>query len=360
VAHVGDSPALNQLRTIGFEMTRAGLLGFGLAGRFFHTPLLLAAGIRIDAVVTRQQDIVKANLPQARIIEDADELFEDPHIDLVVIATPNDLHAPQALAALRAGKHVAIDKPMCITAAEADELIALAHRERRMLTVFQNRRWDADFLTIQELVRTGRLGELNAFHARWDRFRPTVVDRWREHGPGGGVLYDLGAHLIDQVLCLFGMPDWVQADVFAQRSGARADDGFELLLGAGNARITLGASTLVTDGGPRYRVHGSMGSYVKSGLDVQEAQLRSGMSPQDPRFGVEPELQWGTFTEGASGAAERVRSMPGAWTTFYAAVRAAIETGAAPPVPASQARDVIRVIEAAIESSRSGKRVALR
>jgi scyllo-inositol 2-dehydrogenase (NADP+) len=175
-----------------------------------------------------------------------------------------------------------------------------------------------------------------------------------------GVLYDLGAHLIDQALCLFGMPDWVQADVFAQRSGAVADDGFELLLGARGARITLGASTLAADGGPRYRIHGSRGSYVKSGLDVQEAHLRSGISPQDPRFGIEPESQWGTFTEGVSGATERVRSMPGAWTTFYADVRAAIETGAAPPVPASQARDVIRVIEATIESSRSGKRVALR
>jgi scyllo-inositol 2-dehydrogenase (NADP+) len=341
-------------------MTRAGLIGFGLAGRFFHVPLLTAADVAIDAVVTRQEGRAQETLPQARIVADANELIADPRIDLIVIATPNALHASQARAALLAGKHVVIDKPMCTTCAEADELIELARRERRMLTVFQNRRWDADFLTIQALLRAGRFGELNAFHARWDRFRPSVVDRWREHGPGGGVLYDLGAHLIDQTVGLFGMPDWIQADVFAQRSGAGADDGFELLLGAGSARITLGASTLAADGGPRYRVHGSKGSYVKSGLDVQESQLRSGMSPRDPRFGIEPEWQWGTFTEGANGAAERVSSMPGAWTKFYADVRAAIETGAAPPVPASQARDVVRVIEAAIESSRSGKRVALR
>ena len=208
-------------------MIRAGVIGFGLAGRWFHTPLLLAAGIEVKAVVSSQREAVAAALPDTLVLATDQELFARPDIDLVVIATPNHLHEQQARAALQAGKHVVVDKPLCIEAVQADALIELARSQRRMLTAFQNRRWDSDFLTIQRLIAEDRLGELHAFHARWDRFRPNVVDRWREHAhPGNGVLYDLGAHLIDQALVLFGMPDWIQADVFTQRVGAIATDGF--------------------------------------------------------------------------------------------------------------------------------------
>lgn len=339
-------------------MTRAAILGFGLAGRYFHVPLLQAAGIEVCAVASRQRDVVSEVLPNASVVA-ADEVFAREDIDLVVIATPNELHVSQARAALQSGKHVVIDKPMSLTVAEANELIAVARAQTRMLTVFQNRRWDADFLTIKELVAHGRFGELSALHARWDRYRPDVVDRWREHGPGGGVLYDLGAHLIDQMLCLFGMPEWLQADVFTQRAGATAADGFEILLGKGRARMTLGVSTLAADGGPRYRVQGARGSYVKSGLDVQEPQLRSGMSATDATFGVEPREQWGVFTEGSGGAHELIPSARGEWTEFYARVRSSVEQGTPPPVAPEEARDVIRIIEAVMESSDTGRRVAL-
>jgi scyllo-inositol 2-dehydrogenase (NADP+) len=288
------------------------------------------------------------------------ELLTDAGIDLVVIATPNHLHLAQARAALEAGKHVVVDKPLCLHAEQADELIALAASQRRMLAVFQNRRWDSDFLTIRKLVDSGRLGALNAFHARWDRYRPVVADRWREHDvEGNGVLYDLGAHLIDQALCLFGTPDWIQADVFAQRPNAVASDGFELLMGKGAARISLGVSTLIADGGPRYRVHGARGSFIKSGLDVQEPQLRSGMPASDPQFGFEPQSQWGSLTDGASGQRETIVSEQGRWTQYYAQVRACIEQGAAPPVTAGEGREIVRIIEAALESSRRGQRVTL-
>ncbi len=297
-------------------MTSAALIGFGLAGRYFHLPLLQQAGIDIRAVVTRQHEAVRSTLPHALACNETGEVFSRSDIHLVVIATPNHLHAEQAQAALRAGKHVVLDKPMCLSSREADALIELARTQRRVLTVFHNRRWDADFLTIQQLLAAGRLGELNAFHARWDRFRPEVVDRWREHGAGSGVLWDLGVHLIDQAVALFGKPDWIQADVFAQREGATAADGFELLFGKGSARITLGVSSLAADGGPRYRVHGARGSYVKFGLDVQEAQLRSGMLASDAAFGSEPQDQWGVFTDGASGTREHVRSERGRWTHF--------------------------------------------
>lgn len=341
-------------------MISAGILGFGLAGRFFHAPLLHAAGIRVAAVVTRQHDVVASVLPDALALETDAELLASPDIDLVVIATPNHLHVRQARAALLAGKHVVVDKPLSLHAAQANELIELATARGRMLSAFQNRRWDSDFLTIRKLIDSGRIGALNAFHARWDRYRPAVADRWREHDvEGNGVLYDLGAHLIDQALYLFGMPEWVQADVFAQRTGAVASDGFELLLAKREARITLGVSSLVAEGGPRYRVHGARGSFVKSGLDVQEPQLRSGMPASDPSFGIEPESQWGTFTEGASGRREVIESQRGCWTEFYAQVRACIEGGAPAPVTAQDGRDVIRVIEAALASSERGQRVML-
>jgi len=341
-------------------MTTAGLLGFGLAGRFFHAPLLQAAGIPIGAVVSRQHEAATSVLPDARVFATEGELLAAADIDLVVIATPNHLHVEQARAALRAGKHVVVDKPLCLQVAQADELIALASSQRRMLTVFQNRRWDSDFLTIRKLIDTGRLGALNAFHARWDRFRPVVADRWREHDvAGNGVLYDLGAHLIDQALCLFGTPDWIQADVFAQRPNALASDGFELLMGKGAARISLGVSTLSADGGPRYRVHGARGSFIKSGLDMQDPQLRSGLPASDPQFGLEPQSQWGSFTDGASGQRETIVSERGQWTHYYAQVRASIEQDAAPPVAASDGREIVRIIEAALASSRRGQRVTL-
>ena len=341
-------------------MINAGILGFGLAGRFFHAPLLRAAGIQVAAIVSRQHDVVASVVPDARVLESDAELFASPDVDLVIVATPNHLHVEQARAALLAGKHVVVDKPLALHAARADELMTIATTQRRMLAVFQNRRWDSDFLTIRKLIDSGRIGTLNAFHARWDRYRPAVADRWREHAiEGNGVLYDLGAHLIDQALCLFGIPDWVQADVFAQRVGAVASDGFELLLAKREARITLGVSTLVAESGPRYRVHGARGSFVKSGLDVQEPQLRSGMPATDPSFGIEPESQWGSFTEGASGRREVVASERGRWTEFYAQVRACIEQSAPPPVAAQEGREVIRVIEAALASSERGERVML-
>jgi scyllo-inositol 2-dehydrogenase (NADP+) len=314
----------------------------------------------VAAVVSRQRDVVAGVLRDAQICESAGELLAIPNIDLIVIATPNHLHVEQSQAALLAGKHVVVDKPLALHAAQADALIELANARKLMLTAFQNRRWDSDFLTLRKLIDSGRIGALNAFHARWDRYRPAVADRWREHDiEGNGVLYDLGAHLIDQALCLFGMPDWVQADVFAQRAGAVASDGFELLLAKREARITLGVSTLAAESGPRYRVHGARGSFVKSGLDVQEPQLRSGMPATDPLFGIEPESQWGTFTEGASGRHEVIPSERGCWTQFYAQVRACIEQGAPPPVAAHEGREVIRVIEAALASSERGQRVML-
>jgi len=341
-------------------MIRVGLIGFGLAGRYFHAPLILAAGMELRIVVTSRSDAVREFAPGAVVIDSAPALFARDDIDLVVIATPNHLHVEQAAEALRAGKHVVVDKPLSITSAQASTLIELANAHRLRLAVFQNRRWDSDFLTVQKLIREDRLGAINAFHARWDRFRPIVADRWRERAePGAGMLHDLGSHLIDQALCLFGRPEWIQADVFTQRSGGAANDGFEILMGKGTLRITLGVSSLAADGGWRYRVHGARGSFLKSGLDTQEAQLRAGVQPDAPDFGFEPTEQWGKLILGADDSKQTIAPQRGRWTEFYAGMRRSLERNEPVPVPAEDARETLEVIEAAMTSSAAGRRIEL-
>lgn len=342
----------------------AGLIGFGLAGRYFHAPLLQAAGIEVAAVVTSRAEEVHGVLPAARIVESAQALFEQA-IDLVVIATPNRLHAQQAAAALRADKHVVVDKPLSVASADARALSQLAGKHGRVLGVFQNRRWDSDFLTVGKLINENQLGEINAFHARWDRFRPTVADRWRERDePGSGILYDLGSHLIDQALCLFGRPQWLQADVFTQRPGGVVADGFEILMGKGPLRIHLGVSSIAARGDWRYRVHGSRASFFKGGLDPQEDQSRAGIRPDAAVFGVEPQTQWGKLVNGitdggADGAARKVMSERGRWLSFYEGVRDSIVRGDPVPVTADEAAATIDIIEAALLSSAEGRRIPL-
>jgi scyllo-inositol 2-dehydrogenase (NADP+) len=221
---------------------RAGLIGFGVAGRYFHAPLLRATGVRVAAVVSSRVDAVREFLPDASVLESADALLARDDLELVVIASPNQLHAPQATAALLSGKHVVVDKPLCLTSKEALRLAQLADAENQRLAVFHNRRWDSDFLTLRKLIASGALGDVHSFHARWDRFRPQVLDRWRDRDePGAGVLFDLGSHLIDQAVTLFGRPAWVQAEVTAQREGAKTDDAFELLMGRGALLISAHA-----------------------------------------------------------------------------------------------------------------------
>lgn len=337
-----------------------GLVGFGFSARVLQLPLIEACGLRVVGVVTRQADAVHELMPKAPVLPDLTALLSLPRLDLVVIATPNHLHLPQALAALERGKHVVIEKPMALTVSDCDCLIEAAAQHNRRLAVFHNRRWDSDFLTLQQLIVRGTLGPIVSFEARWDRYRPTVPERWRERPEcGGGLLYDLGAHLIDQALCLFGLPDWLQAEVFAQRGGALADDGFAIRMGKGNLRIVLGASSIAADSALRYRLHGLKASYRKGGFDLQEQQLRDGVSPHDASFGIEPPMQWGELIDGESQAVSTLQPERGDWCAFYRAMRASIEAGTDVPVPAQQARRVIRIIDAARESSATGCRIDL-
>ncbi|SMF37698.1 scyllo-inositol 2-dehydrogenase (NADP+) [Azospirillum oryzae] len=323
-----------------------GLLGFGLAGSVFHAPLILSEPhLRLTAIASSRTDDIRRSAPGA-VATTAEAVIADPAIDLVVIATPNTSHAPLAREALLAGKHVVIDKPMATTAAEADELIDLARRQGRLLTVFHNRRWDNDFLTLRSCLENGDIGRPYHYEAHFDRFRPQIKKGWREQTlAGSGVLFDLGAHLIDQALTLFGMPDRILADVGSQRPDAQVDDWFHIVLGYGPMRAILHCGTVVCRPGPRFQLHGDGGSFLKHGMDGQEAALRAGRLPTEAGWGVDDPENFALLVQ-ADGKERRVETIPGDYPAFYRGVAASILDGAPPPVTAEQARDVLAVLEA--------------
>lgn len=339
-------------------MLNVGLIGFGLAGRAFHAPLIAATpALRLAAVVTSRAQEVAALYPEARAVASVDALLADPAIDLVVVATPNDTHSPLARAALEAGKHVVVDKPFALSVEDARELAALAVTHARILTIFHNRRWDTDFRTVEQLLRDGTLGEVQLAELRWDRFRPAIKQGWREtpHA-GAGLLADLGPHLIDQAIRLFGVPEAVSADIVIQREAAQVDDYFELTLHYGSRRVILGAASLVAAPRPRFALHGTLGSFVKYGIDPQEPVLRAGGSPSDPGYGVEPESAWGTLVDGEAGE-RRLPSAAGIWPRFYEQAATAIIEGSAPPVEPEDAIAGLELLELARQSARDGRRL---
>ena len=338
-------------------MINVGVIGYGLAGASFHAPLVAAVHrLKLAAIVTSRADQVARDHPGVAVVPSAEALIADPGIDLVVIATPNDLHAPLAHAALEAGKHVVIDKPFALNPGAAADLITVAKARGRVLSVFHNRRWDSDFLTVQAVLRGGALGEVMLAELRWDRFRPAIKQGWREASveEGGGMLADLGPHLIDQAIKLFGLPEALSADLAAQRAGVVVDDYFELVLHYGKRRVILSASTLVAAARPRFSLHGSRGSFVKYGLDPQEPFLRAGGKASDPGYGEEPQATFGTLTIG-EGAPEAVPSARGDWRLYYEGVADAILEGAPPPVDPADALAGLELIALARRSAAQGR-----
>lgn len=332
------------------SVVRVGLIGFGFVSKTFHVPLLQATdGYRITAVSSSKPGDVKAMCSDAEVVADPKELAAHPDIDLVVIASPNDTHAPLAEEAMRAGHNVVVDKPFTLTAREARRLATMARKSGLILSVFQNRRWDSDFLAIQDAIRRGLLGRIVQFESRIDRFRPDVRERWREvPGPGAGLLYDLGPHLIDQALLLFGIPESVQATLAKQRKGARVDDFFQLVLRYGETVAVLQAGSLVSGGTPRFSVHGENASVVKMNPDIQEDQLRTGIKPGSPEWGVDPDEPM--VYEGATGKTYALKASRGDQRGFYVALRDALRGRGPNPVPAEQGASVMAVIEAAFRS----------
>jgi scyllo-inositol 2-dehydrogenase (NADP+) len=332
-----------------------GLVGFGMAARVFHAPLIHAnPHLNLAQIVQRHGDEAAITYPQAQVVRDLDAMLGDASIELVVVATPNTSHFDIAARALKAGKHVVVDKPFTITTRDADELIALSRKAERILSAFQNRRWDGDFLTVKKILSKKLVGRLAEYESRFDRFRPTVnPQKWREQSlPGSGVLYDLGSHLIDQAGVLFGQPTGIYADVRPQREGAAADDSFVVHLEYPQLRVMLKAGVLVCEPSPRFVLYGTRGSYVKYGLDPQEDALKNGQSPAQPNWGAENEDAWGTLTQ-CDGAVERSRypTLAGCYPNYYTNVARAIRGEEELIVKPEQAREVIRLIELAKQSS---------
>ena len=335
------------------------LIGFGSAGRLLHAPLITTTpGLTLAVIGSSQGDLARSAYPASEVVADPLVAVAHPDADLVVIATPNDTHAPLAEAALRAGKHVVVDKPFAVTLAEARALATFALETGRLLSVFQNRRWDSDFLGVSTAIAAGRIGRVVELRSEMSRYRPQVRDRWRERaGSGTGVWYDLGAHLIDQMLLLFGLPETVQADLQIQRDGASAVDWFHATLGCGATRAILTSSTLAADAPARFLVRGTSGSLCKRGGDRQEGQLVSGLAPDAPGWGRDPDPLLVFTAEG--GPPIELVTPPGDYPRYYGAIRDAIRHAGPSPVTPLQACTVMAVLESGIRSSETGHVVRL-
>jgi predicted dehydrogenase len=306
---------------------QVGLIGYGNAGRIFHAPLISGVpGLHLTSVCSSKAQDVLAQWPLVAVVATPQEVFSNPAIALVVIATGNESHYPLAREALLAGKHVVVDKPCTVTLAQTEDLLQLAKAQGRVLTVFQNRRWDSDFLALQQLIGSGVLGRIVHFESHFDRYRPVVPDRWREQDlPGSGLWFDLGAHLVDQSLQLFGAPDDICLDLACQREGAQVNDYFHAQLRYPTRhpglRVLLHGSALVPLVGPRFVVHGTQGSFVKYGLDVQEDALKAGGRPQwgaESDWGRDPQMGSVTLQTDAGAVVTHAPNVPGNYLGFYA------------------------------------------
>jgi predicted dehydrogenase len=341
-------------------MIRVAVIGYGYAARTFHAPLIRATpGLELAAVSSRHPERVQADLPGMLVVPSAEEACALPSVDVVVIATPNDTHVPIAKTALAAGKHVVVEKPLAPTLEDARELMSIAQSVDRLVAVFQNRRWDGDFIAVTDLLARAALGEVTHFESHFDRHRPVVRDRWRERaGVGSGLWYDLGPHLVDQALQLFGLPDRVLASMAGQRPGAQSNDWAHVVLEYTRLRVILHTSVLAAAPLPRFIVHGQAGSWVKYGLDSQERQLVAALTPDAAVEAPVPERA--VLVDGAAGGMESASPVPrGDYRQFYMRLRDALQRRGRNPVPPEEALPVMAVVEVAIRSSTEGRALSL-
>ena len=351
------------------------LLGYGSAAKIFHAPLIAGVpGLQLASVCSTRAGAVFADWPAVRVVATPQEVLADASIDVVVIATPNDSHYPLALAALQAGKHVVVDKPCTVTLADAEHLLEVAAQQGRVMTVFQNRRLDSDFLALQQVLAGGELGRVVQVDSHFDRYRPVVPSRWREEDlPGSGLWFDLGSHLVDQALVMFGLPDAISLDLACLRDGSEVNDWFHAVLRYDTARaglrVILHASTLVADLGPRWAVHGTTGSFTKFGLDSQEDTLKTGRRPQldaPDDWGTDPSpgevLHMATLPGVAAPVSVRHESPnpPGNYLAYYANLRDHLVGQADLLVTPDQVRAVMRVLTLGEQSASEGLVLSVR
>ncbi len=340
-------------------MLRVGLIGFGLAGQTFHAPTIRAVeGLELACILERSGSLAQQKHPDVRVARTLEELLEEREIRLCVIATPNSTHFDLAKRCMLAGRDVVVDKPLAVTSQEATELIRIAETNGRILSPYQNRRWDGDFLTVKKLLASGRLGRLVDYESNWDRFRPRPRTHiWRERAePGSGVLLDLGSHLIDQTFALFSLPEAITGKVWIERDDAQTDDAFDIRIYYPQFTATLRTSLLACAPRPRFQIFGTQGSYVKHNFDPQEAMLRAGEIPVGPHWGEEPESAWGTLylANQDSVSTEKLRTEMGDYCGFYENVRDAILRKTELAVRAQDALRSVHAIELVRASSERG------
>jgi predicted dehydrogenase len=347
------------------QLIRTGLCAFGMSGKIFHAPFLSCLpGFVFAAVVERHTKKAHEHYPEVTSFDSVEAMLADDSLDLIVVNTPSGTHYGYAKKALEAGRHVVVEKPFTATAAEAADLMRLAREQGLFLCVFQNRRWDSDFLTVKEVIEKGLLGPLIEMEIRYDRYR-MELNAQKPHkekpGPGVGLLYDLGPHLVDEAIVLFGKPEAVSAIVRRHRPGSLVDDYFDVRLLYPGFTCILKSSLLVREPLPGYAVHGALGSFIKSRADVQEARLQEAVSPCTPGWGQEPEDQWGLLHTEKEGkpVREKYPSLPGDYRQFFLKLHAALTEGVPSPVPLADSLLNIQIIEALFEADRERRIVSL-
>ena len=343
---------------------KTALCSYGMSGLVFHGPLLESnPNFEIRKILERKKQVSKGKHPNSTIVRYYDEILDDPEIELVIVNTPDQYHYHMVSQAIHSGKHVVVEKPFTLRSEDANDLIQMAHKNGVLLTVFQNRRWDGDFLTVQKVMEEGILGRLVSFESHFDRYRNAIQDSWKDQRSSGtGTLYNLGSHMIDQALQLFGMPERLYCDVRNQRSGAEVDDSFDLFMHYNDGKCLIRASYLVREPGPRFTLHGTDGSYLKWDLDPQEDDLKSGGDPLAADWGREQEKLWGDLNTEIDGKPfqGKYETIPGNYNIFYDNLFDAIRKGADLLVKPEEARNVISVIEAAYRSGKNGEVVQVR
>ncbi|MEG3766389.1 Gfo/Idh/MocA family oxidoreductase [Alteromonas sp. 14N.309.X.WAT.G.H12] len=336
-------------------MIRTLLVGFGFSAKTFHLPFLqFMNAFELVGVVSSRPAAVADVLPDVPVYSSMTKALEAATVDLVVITTPNVLHAMQARQALIFGCHVLVEKPFTLSSEEAKALVSLAKEKQRILSVYQNRRFDGDFLTVKKLIAENQLGNVKRFASRFDRFRPRSRDRWRENaGPGAGILWDLGPHLVDQAVQLFGVPKQVQAVVQTLRDGGQSHDSFDITLFYNGITVVLGSSPFQGHQTLRFEVQGDQGSYRKYGLDPQENQLKQGLTFDDSQWGETPSDQNGQLSNGE--CLQTISTQKGDYLQFYHGLAGAISEGSEAPADGKSVIPVIQLIELALESAETGK-----
>ncbi|MDP4174381.1 MAG: Gfo/Idh/MocA family oxidoreductase [Bacteroidota bacterium] len=346
------------------KVINTAIAGFGYSARTFHAPFLIANNkFRLTKVLERHSKHSQELYPWVKIVKTIDELEDDSELDLVIITTPNLLHFEMAERLISAGKNVIVEKPFTLTYSEAQSLIEKAEKKNLVLSVFHNRRWDGDYMTVKKILENKLLGDLVEFESRFDRFRNYFKkNSWREEDqPGAGLLYDIGPHLIDQALNLFGAPKSLIADVRIQREGGLADDSFEIIFDYGKLKVTLKAGMLIKGNPPRFVLNGTKGSFVKYGLDPQEDTLKKGLSPLSEDYGRESEENWGILNTDLSGLAfkGKIETIKGNYMDYFNNVYNAISDSSKLFVKPIEAAETIKMIELAQESAAKGRRVLL-